>query len=178
MVNSRNFMDFLKWKAVSMSWYIRVGIVSSLVTLILLIVIVQKIQILNRYEQTRYSAELALAPKTKTGAEDSFFVNLPEFNQSEKIAAHILQTADGMGLMFQHAEFSSSTDAKAHMMRYRIKLPLKGNYLQIRHFLSAILEAQPSLAIDQLQFKRNDAFTDLVEANLAMSVYFREGTNQ
>ena len=56
---------------------------------------------------------------------------------------------------------------------YRITLPIRGTYPQIRQFVGATLKNMPIASLDALRFERKKAGDALLEAQVRMTVYFR-----
>lgn len=104
-----------------------------------------------------------------------FYGLLPDEHQADAISAQILRSADSLGMVFEHAEFKSIPVDDAHLVVQHIKLPLKGNYIQIRQFLNALLNAYPSLALTELKLQRDDATRDQVESQIEFTLYLRKG---
>jgi hypothetical protein len=57
------------------------------------------------------------------------------------------------------------------MARYEIKLPVSGNYAQIRSFLQNALAEIPVLSLDEVKFKRERASDASVQADLRLTLY-------
>jgi hypothetical protein len=56
---------------------------------------------------------------------------------------------------------------------YRITLPIRGSYPQIRQFVGATLKNMPIASLDALRFERKKAGDTQLEAQVRMTVYFR-----
>lgn len=97
----------------------------------------------------------------------------PSEEQADAISAEILAQADALGMIFERAEFQSIPIEHATLQIQRIKLPLKGDYLQVRQFLNQVLQAYPSLALSQFKLQRSDVMQTAVEAYIEFSLYTR-----
>lgn len=106
-----------------------------------------------------------------------FYALLPKKDEVNTLSERILHEADSMGLQFERAEFSENKSTDTFLVLHQIKLPVRGNYLQIRQFLNNLLNAQPALALTEFKVHRDDVFTDLVEANLELKLYLRGDAN-
>jgi Tfp pilus assembly protein PilO len=133
--------------------------------------------------QRRLNAELAkpikqtFAPSKTISSSDlsqKFYALLPKNAETDAISERILQMADGMGLVFERAEFNALQSAESALIQHQIKLPVKGSYVQIRQFLNALLNEQATLALTEMQLRRDDVFADMVEANLVLTLYLRK----
>jgi hypothetical protein len=54
---------------------------------------------------------------------------------------------------------------------YRVSLPLKGSYAQVRAFVAAALNAMPYLALDSIRFERQRVGDASVETRLKFSLF-------
>lgn len=75
------------------------------------------------------------------------------------------------GLQIHHGEYSVAPDSKTDLAKYRILLPLKGTYAQIRGFLGGALQEVPYLALDDVDLKRPTVGDERVEARVRLSLY-------
>jgi hypothetical protein len=56
---------------------------------------------------------------------------------------------------------------------YRVTLPMRGTYPQIREFVGSSLKQMPYAALDGLRFERRKVGDGQVEAQVRLIVYFR-----
>ena len=56
---------------------------------------------------------------------------------------------------------------------YRVTLPVRGSYAEVRNFISAVLKDMPSVSIDALRFDRKKADDAQLEAQLRLTLYVR-----
>ena len=56
---------------------------------------------------------------------------------------------------------------------YRVSLPVRGTYPQVRSFVSALLKEIPTASVDALRFERKKAAETQVDAQVRLSIYFR-----
>jgi len=59
------------------------------------------------------------------------------------------------------------------MPAYRVTLPIRGTYAQIRRFVGTTLKDMPSASLDALRFKRKRIGDPQLEAQVRLTVYFR-----
>ena len=62
------------------------------------------------------------------------------------------------------------------LMRYRITLPVRTSYTQIRYFVSFILKEIPTVSIDGLRFERKKISETQLDAQIRLTLYFRPVT--
>jgi hypothetical protein len=58
---------------------------------------------------------------------------------------------------------------------YRVTLPVRGSYPQLREFLSAVLKDMPVASIEGLRFERKKAADAQLEAQVRLTLYARPG---
>ena len=56
---------------------------------------------------------------------------------------------------------------------YRITLPLRGTYPQIRQFVGSTLKSMPVASLEGLRFERKKVGDTRLEAQIRLTVYFR-----
>ena len=57
----------------------------------------------------------------------------------------------------------------------RVSVPVKGGYVPIRRFIDNALASLPSLALDEISFRRSSVKATGVEGQLRFTLYFVEG---
>lgn len=62
------------------------------------------------------------------------------------------------------------------MALYRITLPIRGSYPQIRRFVDSMLKNMPFASLDTLRFERKQVGDPQLEAQISLTVYFRPAT--
>lgn len=59
------------------------------------------------------------------------------------------------------------------LARYRITLPVRASYAQIRQLVSYILKEIPAMSIDGLRFERKKISDNLLDAQIRLTLYLR-----
>ena len=72
----------------------------------------------------------------------------------------------------QQTEFRLEADPSG-LAAYRISLPVRGRYSEIRTFVSGVLKQLPTASIDRLRFQREKIASTEIEAQLRLTFYFR-----
>lgn len=62
------------------------------------------------------------------------------------------------------------------LVRYRITLPIRGSYAQLRQFVDTVLKTIPTMSIDGLRFERKKIADTQLDAQIRLTLYFRPGT--
>lgn len=103
----------------------------------------------------------------------AFIAGLPSHRDIPSAVQTLLTLADQHGVSLVKGDYQFQPDEVAGFARYRIALPIKGSSTQVRRFVSAALSAQPSLGVESLQLRREQALTDQIEARLEWVLYTR-----
>jgi hypothetical protein len=80
--------------------------------------------------------------------------------------------AHGAKLELRQAEYRFEARG-SELTAYRITLPVRGGYAQVRDFLSAVLAEMPITSVDALRFERKKASESQLEAQLRLTIHFR-----
>ena len=63
----------------------------------------------------------------------------------------------------------------AGLMAYRITLPIRGTYAQIRSFVGSVLKEMPIASVDAMRFERKKAAETLIEGQIRLTIHLRPG---
>ncbi len=66
----------------------------------------------------------------------------------------------------------------AGLVAYRVNLPVRGSYAQVRGFASAILTDLPIASIDALRFERKKPADAQLDAQLRLTLHFRPASDR
>lgn len=105
---------------------------------------------------------------------------LTEFDQRlparEEISSRLRRLLDLAAKRHVHlakGEYQSVADAQAHLTRYQMNFPVKGDAAAIQGFVLAALAAEPALMLDAISFRRESATTGETDAHLRFSLLVR-----
>ena len=74
------------------------------------------------------------------------------------------------GLELQQGEYRIDRSPGA-LAAYRVVLPVRGSYAQVRAFTGAVLTRMPFVSLDALRFERRKSAETQLEAQLRLTVY-------
>jgi len=111
------------------------------------------------------------APQTAAGRRDQFYASLPPQEQVTQYVDRIYAAANTEHLVLMHGEYTGADLPSAGLARYRIVLPVKGTYGQVRRFITAATAAIPGLALDDLNLQRQNVADPQVEARVHLSLF-------
>lgn len=141
-----------------------------------------------RVESARHSANklhdrLALASKSPSGKILSSEDQLAEFYQKFPVEAcspqwleKLVALAASHGLSLNDGEYKATSDKVGKLMRYQMTLPVKGEYPQIRKFLTDLPGALPAVALENVQFERQKIADPNIEAKIKLVLYLEQAS--
>lgn len=84
----------------------------------------------------------------------------------------IHQLARGARLELEQGEYRLERRSDG-LVPYRVTLPVRGTYPQLREFAGAVLKELPVVSLDALRFERKKVGDTRLEAQVRLTVYFR-----
>ena len=76
-------------------------------------------------------------------------------------------------LVLNRGDYKLTQTKQGQLQRYEIVLPVSGSYVQIRQFIADVLLQIPALALSDLQLKRDNAMSPIVEARLVFVLFLQ-----
>jgi hypothetical protein len=110
------------------------------------------------------------------GAElERFYSRFPPVDQlgAEMKALYAHARASRLQLAQGEYRLESQTGGLA---AYRVTLPVRGDYSQLRQFVGRVLTHMPTASLDAVRFERKKAPDSQIEAQLRLTIYLRKGT--
>jgi len=101
-----------------------------------------------------------------------FYALFPPFDQLPAQLDRIYALARNAKLELLQGEYRLERRGDG-LVPYRITLPLRGAYPQVRDFIGATLQSMPNASIDALRFERKNAGDVQLDAQVRLTVYFR-----
>jgi hypothetical protein len=99
-----------------------------------------------------------------------FYALFPEPGQLNSQIERLHRLARGAGLDLAQGEYRLERRTSG-LWAYKVTLPVRGTYGQLREFLSAVLKDMPIASIDALRFERKRAADTQLEAQVRLTVY-------
>ena len=85
----------------------------------------------------------------------------------------IIEQATGEGLLLARGDYRAQPDAPGGFVRYRMSMPVKGPAAAVHRLIVTALRAQPALALENVQFRRDTVEARDVEARIQWMLYVR-----
>ena len=127
----------------------------------------------QRIAQLRAELKRAPAAGTAPVSAQSFVAQLPPAEQVPQFIEDVHRGALLTGLQIERAEYRAPTVAGGQVLRSQLVMPVTGNYPGIGQWLTEVLRAHPSAAIDEISVQRDAPATDQLHARIVLSHYSR-----
>jgi hypothetical protein len=125
-------------------------------------------------ESLRTAAARAPRPdESPAGQLRAFYAFFPLHTDASGSLSHMFAAARESGLQLSRGEYAIVTDRQTGLVVYRMTLPVRGGYTQIREFVAASLKAVPALALDEVTFERPKISETQVQARVRLTLYLR-----
>lgn len=125
-------------------------------------------------EQMRQQTEL-LHPEVDTRSTEArlqqFYEFFPAQQQAPILLKAIYRAARDESISLAEGEYKLSNTKVGGIAMYKVDLPVKGSYVQIRKFIVKILNALPTAALDEVSFKREVVGSGELEAKVRFTIY-------
>ena len=136
-----------------------------------------KLELLSRQvvEERKRLNQSRLNPEEDTrtpGAQlHAFYAFFPAREKAPNLFGAIYKAAQLESVRLAQGEYKYSLDKAGRIGIYRVNLPVKGSYTQIRKFIVKVLNSLPSAALEEVSFKRDSVGRGDLEANIHFSLY-------
>jgi hypothetical protein len=144
----------------------------------------QKNQIVtNQIQAEQIQAKLTQANQAQAVAEqyeDSFSHFYQQFDGAQSLTKQlgaIHRSAMQQGIQLNRGDYQVVKLKKAAdsplLQQYQVALPIKAPYLKVQGLIAAVLRANPSLALTDLQITRDSNLNPSVDARVVFTLYFK-----
>jgi len=119
---------------------------------------------------------LALDEQARAGKKQlaAFYRVFPEERNSPQLLEKLAALAVKNGLSLNEGEYKAMPDKGGRLLRFQMVLPVKGEYRQIRAFLTELSAEIPALALENVQFSRREVADAAVEARIRLALYLEQ----
>lgn len=122
---------------------------------------------------TRAATRHALKADTPAAQLDAFYRFFPEGGSLADTLGKVYDAAAAQNLALEQGEYRLAAEHDARLQRYDLVFPVRGQYTQIRRFVAQVLKDVPSLALEGVNFNRQNAGDIGVEAQVRLTLYLR-----
>ena len=128
----------------------------------------------NGRENSQKVIPIQVVPaQTSTQEIAEFYKQFPAGASLPKFLRLIDTTALKRHLVLNRGDYKLTQSKQGQLQRYEIVLPVSGSYVQIRQFIADVLQQLPALALSDLQIKRDNAMSPIVEARLVFVLFLQ-----
>jgi Tfp pilus assembly protein PilO len=124
-----------------------------------------------RQEIAQHRGQQAPATPNTEMQLQAFYRQFPALSQSDAWLEKIYAAAAQQQIVLESAAYRLLPAEDGALQRYQMTLPLKGSHIQIRRFLSVILNEAPAIALDDIVFKRETIDTPTVSAVIKLTLF-------
>lgn len=103
-----------------------------------------------------------------------FYRAFPAENDSPAWLGKIFASASSRGLHLDQGEYDAKPEKVGKLVRFYMTLPVKGEYAQIRKFLTGLPSEVPVVALEQVQFERQKIGDPQVDAKLKLALFLEK----
>ncbi|MEI6319697.1 MAG: hypothetical protein WCS09_14355 [Pseudomonadota bacterium] len=104
---------------------------------------------------------------------DEFYAGFPEAGEIPAVIRTLIEIAGKQSLALDQGQYRLVDEAGGTVMRYQMKLPVRGTYRQLRAFVEQALAQLPALALDGVEFRREAVGSTGLESVVEFSLYVR-----
>ena len=131
-------------------------------------------QVLGTAKESAVQAiEQRRSAPTSTSELQTFSDWLPPLSSNANDVQKLFTLARESDIELSKADYQFTTEPGARFARYQVTVPLKSRYFTVLRFATGALNALPHLALDEVQFARPQVSTDVVEAQLRFTFFYR-----
>lgn len=128
----------------------------------------------QRLAAERLRARTPFQPVTAGGREEElqrFYALFPPIERLSAELEDLYSLARASKLELAQGEYR--LEKGVGLWSYRVTLPVRGSYSQIRAFVGAVLRDKPIASLDAMRFERKKAGEPMLDAQLRLTVHFQ-----
>ena len=124
--------------------------------------------------KTHSHHEIELASQSPEKQLTAFHQTFLNVKAAPDVFEALHEAAVVQGVTLEQGEYHLVRNGPDKLARYQIVLPIKGDYLHLRKFLSQILADMHYASIDSVEFQRQKASDTVLDAHVKMTVFLNE----
>jgi len=121
-------------------------------------------------ERARLTVQPVSAPEG-TAELERFYRRFPTLDGLQGELETVYAHARASKLQLSQGEYR--LEKGAGLASYRVTLPVRGSYAQLRQFVGRVLKDMPTASLDAVRFERRKAGDTQVEAQVRLTIYLR-----
>jgi hypothetical protein len=117
------------------------------------------------------------APAT-TAQIERFIDFFPALDSTPDWLRKLYAVAEREQLELLQGSYKLSEDRTLGLAQYRISLPVRGSYPQIRRFIAGVLDGIPALSLEDVVFQREKIGDGAIEAKIGLTLHLKSPPRQ
>lgn len=105
----------------------------------------------------------------------AFYGDFPQGAKVPDVLASIYETATAQHLALELGEYALTKAPGGRLDQFRITLPVKGPYPQVRKFAAEVLVAHPSLSLESMSLRREKVADGSVDGRIVFLLFLEHG---
>ncbi len=101
----------------------------------------------------------------------TFYESFPNVNTAADVFAWLHREAKADGIDLDQGDYRLVRNKGSKLVRYGVMLPIKGDYMRMRKFLSRALADIPNISLDSVEFHRQKISDTTLEAQVKMTLF-------
>lgn len=129
----------------------------------------------QRQALERLRARTPYQPVSRSGPAEElrgFYALFPDAGKFTDELEQLHRLARRAGVELEHGEYRLERPPHG-LWAYRVTLPARGTYPQVRGFVGALLRDMPTAALEGLRFERKKAVDDQLDAQIRITLFAR-----
>ena len=102
-----------------------------------------------------------------------FYASLPDPKGMLDAVEIIHRAAKANGVKLATGEYRLVREGSAKLLRYQITLPARASYPMLRTWIAEVMNTVPTVALNDISFKREDVGSEAVEASVRLTLFLR-----
>lgn len=107
-----------------------------------------------------------------------FMMFFPTTDTTSHWLGLVYTAASKEGLELAQGTYKVRSESAAGLMAYQVTLPVRGAYLQIRHFVGQVLADVPAASLESIAFQRERSADGAVDAKVVFTLHLREAADR
>ncbi len=101
----------------------------------------------------------------------TFYAYFPQQNSTPDWLDKIYADARKANVELIDGDYRERRASEGRLLGYQIRLPAKGSYIQLRHFITSVLTDIPVASLDHVSFERDKIADSVITAKISLTIY-------
>ena len=135
-----------------------------------------QLELKRREAAAASSVVVPVAEKEDASADlERFYARFPRVDRLDSELQTLYAHAKASRVHLRQGEYRLEP-AGGSLAAYRVTLPVRASYPQLRQFVGRVLKDMPTTSLDAVRFDRKKAADAELEAQVRLTIYLRKGT--